>query len=276
MGIKERQDRERLAVRDAILTAARDLFVAEGYGQVSIRKIAERIEYSPAAIYSYFPSKDDIFFALAEEGFQRLDQAIEAVAGAPDPIDDLRRCWWAFYQFSKDQREFFHLMFVDRSVPAISEQWQGFAPAAADAGAGGGANPAGRRRRALPRHARSPAGAARAVGGADRPGGARLHLPAGARPKTPTPWPATSSRPRSPAWPPAPPSPSCPAMPAAPAAGAAAVTSGVRAHDRQSFARRRRGDPVDARLGRLRRRRHAGGRRARRAAGAGQPSTSRP
>jgi AcrR family transcriptional regulator len=127
MGIKERQDRERLAVRDAILTAARDLFVAEGYGQVSIRKIAERIEYSPAAIYSYFPSKDDIFFALAEEGFQRLDQAIEAVAGAPDPIDDLRRCWWAFYQFSKDQREFFHLMFVDRAVPAISEQWQGFA-----------------------------------------------------------------------------------------------------------------------------------------------------
>jgi AcrR family transcriptional regulator len=127
MGIKERQDRERLAVRDAILTAARDLFVAEGYGQASIRKIAERIEYSPAAIYSYFSSKDDIFFALAEEGFQRLDQAIEAVAGAPDPIDDLRRCWWAFYQFSKDHREFFHLMFVDRSVPAISEQWQGFA-----------------------------------------------------------------------------------------------------------------------------------------------------
>jgi AcrR family transcriptional regulator len=127
MGIKERQDRERLAVREAILTAARDLFVAEGYGQVSIRKIAERIEYSPAAIYSYFPSKDDIFFALAEEGFQRLDEATQAVHGAADPIEDLRRGWWAFYQFSKEQREFFHLMFVDRTVPAITEQWQGFA-----------------------------------------------------------------------------------------------------------------------------------------------------
>lgn len=126
MGIKERHDRERLAVREGILTAARDLFVAEGYGQVSIRKIAERIEYSPAAIYSYFPSKDDIFFALAEEGFQRLDEAIEAVGPAEDPLDDLRNRWWAFYQFSKDQREFFHLMFVDRTVPAITEQWQGF------------------------------------------------------------------------------------------------------------------------------------------------------
>ena len=44
----------------------------KGYQNVSIRKIAERIEYSPAAIYGYFPSKDDIFFALAEEGFRLL------------------------------------------------------------------------------------------------------------------------------------------------------------------------------------------------------------
>lgn len=126
MGIKERHDRERHAVRAAILTAARDLFVAEGYVNVSIRKIAERIEYSPAAIYSYFPGKDDIFFALAEEGFQTLDALIRDATGAADPVDDLRQGMWAFYQFSKDHREFFHLMFVDRSVPVITEQWQGF------------------------------------------------------------------------------------------------------------------------------------------------------
>jgi AcrR family transcriptional regulator len=127
MSNKARQDRERRATRDAILTAARDLFVAEGYSHVSIRKIAERIEYSPAAIYFYFPSKDDIFFALAAEGFARLDATIRAVEGAPDPLDDLRSCWWAFYRFSKEQRELFHLMFVDREVPAITERWQGFA-----------------------------------------------------------------------------------------------------------------------------------------------------
>src|SRR5207244_10630367 len=72
MGIKERHERDRQAVRRAILDAARDLFVSQGYQNVSIRKIAERIEYSPAAIYGYFPSKDDIFFALAEEGFRLL------------------------------------------------------------------------------------------------------------------------------------------------------------------------------------------------------------
>ena len=72
MGIKERQERDREAVRRSILDAARELFVAEGFQNVSIRKIAERIEYSPAAIYGYFPSKDDIFFALAEEGLRLL------------------------------------------------------------------------------------------------------------------------------------------------------------------------------------------------------------
>ena len=72
MGVKERQEREREAVARAILDAARELFVAEGYQNVSIRKIAEKIEYSPAAIYGYFPSKDDIFLALAEEGFRLL------------------------------------------------------------------------------------------------------------------------------------------------------------------------------------------------------------
>ena len=127
MGIRERQDRERQAVRQAILDAARDLFVDEGYRNVSIRKIAERIEYSPAAIYSYFPSKDDIFFALAEEGFRRLDAQVRGVRNSADPLEEMRNVWWAYYEFSKEHREFFELMFVDRSVPQITEQWAGLA-----------------------------------------------------------------------------------------------------------------------------------------------------
>lgn len=126
MGIEERRDRERQAVTDSILDAARELFLAEGYQSVSIRKIAERIEYSPAAIYSYYPSKDDIFLALAKEGFHRLDAKVQAAAGSGNPLEDVRACWWAFYEFSKEQPEYFLLMFVDRSVPRITEQWDGF------------------------------------------------------------------------------------------------------------------------------------------------------
>jgi AcrR family transcriptional regulator len=121
VGVKERQEREREAVSRAILDAARDLFVAEGYQNVSIRKIADRIEYSPAAIYSYFPSKDDIFFALAEEGFHLL-----FATGCPveqrheQPIDAVRAAFWHFYEFSRAHPEYFALMFVDRSVPRIT------------------------------------------------------------------------------------------------------------------------------------------------------------
>ena len=126
MGTKERQDRERQAVTASILTAARDLFVAEGYQSVSIRKIAERIEYSPAAIYSYFASKDDIFLALAAEGFHRLDEKVRAAMTTDDPLENVRGCWWAFYQFSQEHPAYFELMFVDRSVPRITQQWEGF------------------------------------------------------------------------------------------------------------------------------------------------------
>jgi AcrR family transcriptional regulator len=123
MGIKERQERERETMRGAILDAARELFMREGYQHVSIRKIAERIEYSPAAIYSYFPSKDDIFFALAEEGFTRLDEVASSLPVPADPLDAVRRSMWAFYEFSKRYPEHFVLMFLDRTVPRIGAHY---------------------------------------------------------------------------------------------------------------------------------------------------------
>jgi AcrR family transcriptional regulator len=127
MGTKERQERDRGRVRDAILAAARELFITEGYRNVSMRKIAERIEYSPAAIYSYFPAKDDIFFALAEEGFRLLaTQARDATQDIADPLVRLRRGLWTFYEFSKAQPEYFELMFLDRSVPSLSQDFQRF------------------------------------------------------------------------------------------------------------------------------------------------------
>src|SRR6266508_2468114 len=131
MGIKERQVRDREAVRRAILDAARELFVVEGFQNVSIRKIAERIEYSPAAIYGYFASKDDIFFALAEEGFRLLCDS-GASPDHPDfqrlaPLDRVRAVFWHLYEFSREQPQYFALMFVDRSVPRISREYERFA-----------------------------------------------------------------------------------------------------------------------------------------------------
>jgi AcrR family transcriptional regulator len=131
MGIKERHERDREAVHRAILDAARDLFVSEGYQNVSIRKIAERIEYSPAAIYGYFPSKDDIFFALAEEGFHLLSDRDDPVRRdylqSLEPVDRIREMFWHVYEFSREHPQYFALMFVDRNVPRISREYERFA-----------------------------------------------------------------------------------------------------------------------------------------------------
>src|SRR4051812_40896733 len=130
-GRQARQQQARAANRRAILDAALALFVADGYAQVSIRNIAARVEYSPAAIYSYFPSKDDIFFALAEEGFRLLGgpraPAHDAALQALPPFERVRAIFWHFYEFSCQHPQYFALMFVDRSVPRVSREYERFA-----------------------------------------------------------------------------------------------------------------------------------------------------
>ena len=94
---------------------------------MSIRKIAEKVEYSPAALYSYFPSKDDLFFALAEEGFRKLFEFTNDPAVATgDPLTAIRHGFMRYYEFSRAHPEYFELMFVDRSVPKISHEWERF------------------------------------------------------------------------------------------------------------------------------------------------------
>lgn len=126
MGIRERQSRERETVRRKILNAARTLFLNQGYANVSMRKIAEQIEYSPGAIYSYFTSKEDIFFALAEEGLQFVRTHCGAATDLDAPLERVREAFWRFYTFSKEQPEYFSLIFVDNAVPRISRDWERF------------------------------------------------------------------------------------------------------------------------------------------------------
>lgn len=70
MGIKQRKDREREEMKDLILDAAKRISIEEGFSKVSIRKIAEEIEYSPGTIYLYFKNRDEILFELHNLAFQ--------------------------------------------------------------------------------------------------------------------------------------------------------------------------------------------------------------
>jgi RND family efflux transporter MFP subunit len=123
---EERQQHARETTRRAILDAALELFIADGYAQVSIRNIAAKVEYSPGAIYSYFPSKDEIFFALAEEGFRAIGERQFADSPSDDPLDDVRAVAWRLYEFSKDQPQYFSLVFLDRRVPRVSKEYERF------------------------------------------------------------------------------------------------------------------------------------------------------
>jgi AcrR family transcriptional regulator len=121
---EERQQHARATTKRAILDAALSLFVSDGYAQVSIRNIAAKVEYSPGAIYSYFKSKDEIFFALAEEGFRLLGASQLQQAPSDHPLDDIRAAAWRFYEFSKVQPQYFALVFLDRRVPRIGREYE--------------------------------------------------------------------------------------------------------------------------------------------------------
>jgi AcrR family transcriptional regulator len=66
MGSQERRAREKMRVRNRILDAARELFTEEGYGAVTMRRIAEKVEYTPTALYFYFRNKEVLLQELSD------------------------------------------------------------------------------------------------------------------------------------------------------------------------------------------------------------------
>jgi AcrR family transcriptional regulator len=100
MGVQERRAREKKELRQDILDAARDMFVREGFENVSMRKIAEKIEYSPTTIYLYFKDKADLLDCICEETFARLVRKQNAIDQAvTDPIDRLKKGLRAYIEF---------------------------------------------------------------------------------------------------------------------------------------------------------------------------------
>lgn len=92
MGISERRARQKQLLRQEILDAARELLVRDGYNALSMRKVADRIDYSPTAIYLHFKDKQELVFSLCEETFARLVKELETLEREyPDPIVRLRK-----------------------------------------------------------------------------------------------------------------------------------------------------------------------------------------
>ena len=116
MGIAERRVRERVELRQRILDAARELFMREGYERVTMRRIAEAIEYSPTAIYLHFEDKDDLVRALCSFEFSRLLEALPQQPPA-DPIEGLRQLGLAYARFGLAHPNHYRFMFMTPKNP---------------------------------------------------------------------------------------------------------------------------------------------------------------
>ncbi len=125
MTSRDRREREKEALRQEILDAARDLFVQEGYENVSMRRIAEKIDYSPTTIYLYFEDKADLLFHLCEETFTKLVAKGEKIlAEKTDPLTKVKRIGRNYIEFGLKHPNHYKVTFmVQHSHDEMKERY---------------------------------------------------------------------------------------------------------------------------------------------------------
>jgi AcrR family transcriptional regulator len=119
MGTPERREREKQELRQRILDTARELFVAEGYDAVTMRKIAEKIEYSATAIYVHFKDKDALFKELCCTDFLKFAHRFHQALSTDDALGRLRALAHAYVAFATEHPEQYRLMFMTPHPPQV-------------------------------------------------------------------------------------------------------------------------------------------------------------
>lgn len=112
MGISERKEREKKEMEKLILESAMQLFIEVGYKNMTIRKLAEKIEYSPATIYLYFKDKDEILVTLQKMAFEKFHKFQSTIQNIEDPLERLIAHGKAYVEFALNNREYYELMFL--------------------------------------------------------------------------------------------------------------------------------------------------------------------
>jgi AcrR family transcriptional regulator len=112
MGIKERRIRQKEEVRSSILSTAWQMVKSDGWQSLSIRKIADAIEYSVPVIYDHFENKEAILFEFGKEGYRLLSKKVQlAKEKHTDPADQLKAIAEAYWSFAFKNKEYYQLMY---------------------------------------------------------------------------------------------------------------------------------------------------------------------
>ncbi len=112
MGTKERRAKERETLKDTIVAAAKDIALQEGWHAVTVRKIAEKIEYTPPIIYQYFKDKNELFNEIKREGYQKLLAYYKRILiDSKDATEILTNLALAYWDFAWENPELYKLMY---------------------------------------------------------------------------------------------------------------------------------------------------------------------
>ena len=123
MSAGNRRERQKEALRQEILQAARDLFAQEGYESVSMRRIAEKIDYSPTTVYLHFVDKADLLFHICEETFAKLVTESERIlAEEVDPLTKLKKFGRNYVEFGLKHPNHYKVTFMVQHDPGELEQ----------------------------------------------------------------------------------------------------------------------------------------------------------
>jgi AcrR family transcriptional regulator len=118
MAATARRARQKAMLRREILDAARELFAREGYENVSMRKIAHKIDYSPTTIYLYFQDKFELLRGICEETFGKLvAQFNEIERTTSDPVERLKQAGRAYIEFGLKYPNHYKVTFISAPEP---------------------------------------------------------------------------------------------------------------------------------------------------------------
>lgn len=117
MTIQTRRDKEKVEMRQLILDVSKAIASEDGWQNLTIRKICQKISYTAPVIYQYFESKEAILLALQEEGFNQIKQQFELVDKqhkiASKRLFEYAMVWW---NFTKANPELYQVMFSLQGV----------------------------------------------------------------------------------------------------------------------------------------------------------------
>jgi AcrR family transcriptional regulator len=133
MGIAERKNREKQVLRERILEASRRIVMREGFAALSMRKIADAIEYSPATLYLHFENRDEIARALCMEGYAQLLETLKPHLSVADPAERLKAIWRAYVAFGVEHQQTYRLIFMEDPT-YVGAAFESAAQAGDDAG----------------------------------------------------------------------------------------------------------------------------------------------